>query len=486
MENLELWILLAVAIATASIPIVLLVSLFKWWRLRKLLSATRTELKCRTDEIRKAAQVIKKLAAAKTVADVRLSYLEQRFSAVINLDDESRKITEEISKLSSEIENLKISYRQSKEIYDRLLKEVAVFDERISFAELGVYEPHFDFGDSEEYKHAIADVRQHQKSMISNETAVFCTTTWSVDGSVSKGQTMIRRAIRLTLRAFNNECDAAIANTRWNNVNAMEKRILNAQVQIDKHNASNAVVISTEFAKSKLQEMFLTHEYREKLKVEKEERAEAARLAREEQRLIRDMELAIDEEDRYQRLLDKAKIEAATVVGPKLDAFADQIKILERDLAAAHAKVERAQALAERTRSGYVYIISNIGSFGGDIVKIGLTRRLDPVDRVRELGDASVPFVFDVHAIIYSDDAPALERSLHTQFESTRVNAQNYRKEFFRASLDEVETAVKRLAPGAPFFKDIEAQEYQETLSRRRLALESAALAEQSAFPNEL
>ncbi|MBZ9882098.1 DUF4041 domain-containing protein [Mesorhizobium sp. CA10] len=404
----------------------------------------------------------------------------------MDIEAEVARLSKNVKFEENRIANLRSDYADKKSIYDRLLKEVAVFDHRLAFAEMGVYEPHFDFTDSEEYKSAILSVREQQKAMISAEAAVICTTKWSVDGSAAKGQTMTRRNIRLTLRAFNNECDAAIANTRWNNVNAMEKRILNAQAQIDKHNASNSIFVTGDFVQLKLKELYLSHEYREKLKAEKEERTEAARLAREEQRLIRDMEQAQDEEEHYQRLLEKAKAEAASIVGPKLDAFADQIKLLEKDLAAAHAKVERAQAMAEKTRSGYVYIISNIGSFGGDVVKIGLTRRLDPLDRVRELGDASVPFVFDTHAIIYSDDAPALERALHGEFEPTRVNAQNHRKEFFRATLDDVEAAVKRLAPNAPFFKDIEAQEYHETLSKRRQALAFVEQAQQSVFPDAI
>ncbi|MNE28735.1 hypothetical protein D3C80_1221870 [compost metagenome] len=142
--------------------------------------------------------------------------------------------------------------------------------------------------------------------------------------------------------------------------------------------------------------------------------------------------------------------------------------------------------MAERTRSGYVYIISNVGSFGDDVVKIGLTRRLDPTDRVRELGDASVPFFFDTHAIIYSDDAPTLERALHNEFEKVRINTQNYRKEFFRASIDDVETAVKRLAPLAPFFRDIEAQEYRETLAKRNAMLASNVVAKELALPDTI
>ncbi|MFK4825620.1 DUF4041 domain-containing protein [Paenochrobactrum sp. BZR 588] len=397
--------------------------------------------------------------------------IKQRFKPVLDLDAEVLRLSAEITDLNIQVGDLRSLYGEKKSIYDRLLREVAIFDEKIAFAEMGVYEPHFDFTDSEEYKAAIVDVRDQQKAMVSNKVAVICPTDWTVEGSRAKGKTMANRNIRLTLRAFNNECDAAIANIRWNNANAMEKRIVNACTQIDKLNESNTTYVSKQYLSLKLKELYLTHEYREKLKVERDERVEAARLAREEQKLLRDMERAEEEEDRYQRLLNKAKADAEKAVGPKLEAYNEQIKLLEMNLAEAHAKFERAQAMAEKTRSGYVYIISNIGSFGGDVIKIGLTRRLDPMDRVRELGDASVPFIFDTHAIIYSDDAPSLERALHNEFEPTRVNTQNYRKEFFRASLDDVEKAVARLAPEAPFFKDIEAQDYRETLARRQHVL---------------
>ncbi len=416
----------------------------------------------------------------------KIDFLEKRFGSLPDLDAEEIRLREQIRLHEEEIETLRATYQEKKKVYDHLLAEVAIFDERLSFAEMGVYEPHFDFTDSEQFKASIQTVREKQKEIIAEGKAVICTTTWKVDGSASKGEVMTRRNIRLTLRAFNNECEAAIANTRWNNVNAMEKRIVRAQEQIDKLNVSNAILITPDFSHLKLQELFLTHEYREKLKQEREERAETSRLAREEQRLLRDMEKAQEEEERYERLLSKAKNEAARTIGPKLEAFTQQIQMLEKDLAEAHAKFERAQAMAERTRSGYIYIISNIGSFGENVVKIGLTRRLDPLDRVRELGDASVPFTFDIHAIIYSDDAPSLERSLHNEFESTRINPQNYRKEFFRASLAEVEAAVKRLAPNAPFFRDIEAQEYHETLSKRRIALEQTLAMEDLAFPESI
>lgn len=382
-----------------------------------------------------------------------------------------------------EVDNIEIGYAAKREIYNRLIKEVAIFDEKIAFAEMGVYEPHFDFTDSEQYKQVIEDARDEQKQLVSAEAAVICTMEWSVDGSRSKGKTMTGRNIRLTLRAFNNECDAAIANTRWNNINAMEKRLARAKEQIDKLNGSNSIVVTTKYLDLKLRELRLTHEHREKLKEERDERTEAARLAREEQRLLRDLELAQKDEEHYERLLVKAKAEAASISGQKLQAFGEQIKLLERDLAEARAKSARAQAMAEKTSSGYVYVISNVGSFGEDVVKIGLTRRLDPIDRVKELGDASVPFIFDTHAIIYSDNAPALERALHCEFETSRINSQNFRKEFFRVPLKNVEAAVKRLAPNAPFFKDIEAQEFRETVARRNAALEQVESKSRYDFP---
>lgn len=300
-----------------------------------------------------------------------------------------------------------------------------------------------------------------------------------MEGSKAKGRTMTNRAIKLTLRAFNNECDAAIANTRWNNVNAMEKRITRAAEQIDGLNASSHVSITRPYVDQKLKELWLTHEYRERIKAERDERAEAARLTREEQKLQRDTERAEAEEERYQALLDAARREAAGAVGAQVERHHEKIAELERQLAEAHEKAERAQAMAERTRSGYVYIISNVGSFGEGVVKIGLTRRLDPIDRVRELGDASVPFLFDTHAMIHAEDAPALEHALHAEFADRRVNTANPRKEFFRASLDKVEAAVGRLAPEAAFFRDIEAQEYRETLARRKQVVAQGGLAEQ-------
>lgn len=410
------------------------------------------------------ARVGKKRAERRaTDAEVIARALKEKYEPITSIETEVSTLREAAEDLKQGIEELRSTYSEKRETLKKLEQQVAIYDDRLSFVELGVYEPHFDFNDSEDYQKEIKRIRDQQKMMVSAKTATLCPADWTVDGSQAKGRTMINRQTRLTMRAFNNECEAAIANTRWNNVNAMEKRILNAAKQIDNANESMTLRINEQYIALKLDELHATHEYRERLKVEKEERAELARAEREEKKLLAEAEAAEREEERYQKLLDKARSEAGVDEG--------RIAELEAALAEAHAVSERARAMAEMTKSGYVYIISNIGSFGEDVVKIGLTRRLEPEDRVKELGDASVPFSFDTHAMIYSDEAPALESALHREFADRRVNASNMRKEFFRVSLVEVEEAVKRLAPDARFFANREAQEWHETLSRRKEAL---------------
>ena len=123
----------------------------------------------------------------------------------------------------------------------------------------------------------------------------------------------------------------------------------------------------------------------------------------------------------------------------------EQVSALEVRLQEALAMKERAMSMAQQTRTGYVYVISNVRSFGEGIYKIGMTRRLDPMDRVRELGDASVPFPFEVHYMIYTDDAPKLEAELHQRFAEFKMNSDNYRKEFFKVPIEDIESVLKEL-----------------------------------------
>ena len=182
-------------------------------------------------------------------------------------------------------------------------------------------------------KEQIKSVREKQKSLVKDKTAVTCGTEWQVEGSKAKGRTMTNRNIRLTLRAFNNECEAAIANVRWNNINAMEKRILRAEEQIDKMNASNNIIIERHYIDLKLKELRLTHEYRELLQEEKEKRREQARLEREEKKLIEEVKAAEKEEEKYRKLLEKAKEEVKKALGVEdNEKLQSRIEELEKSL----------------------------------------------------------------------------------------------------------------------------------------------------------
>jgi molybdopterin converting factor small subunit len=178
-----------------------------------------------------------------------------KYASIISQEAEVARLQAIASTLTADIEKLRSSYAEKRGLFDRLEQQIAIYDERLAFAELGVYEPHFDFTDSEAFKASIVAVRDRQKAMISAKRATIC--------SKAKGQTMINRQTRLTMRAFNNECEAAIANVRWNNVVAMEKRIHAAASSIDKENTSLNLTLNNGYVSLKIEELRLTHEYRE-------------------------------------------------------------------------------------------------------------------------------------------------------------------------------------------------------------------------------
>jgi hypothetical protein len=280
---------------------------------------------------------------------------------------------------------------------------------------------------------------------------------------------MIERLSKLMLRAFNGECDAAIAKVRYDNVLKMEQRITKSCEEINKLGHSNRVMITRPYYESKLAELHLVHEHREKLQAEKDEQKRIREELREQEKARAEIEKAQAqaEKDEAQRTqaLEKARAELAAAMGAQHDKLEALVKKLETELQEAIDRKAKAIARAQLTKSGYVYVLSNVGSFGEGIFKIGLTRRLDPYERVDELGDASVPFQFDVHAIIYSEDAPALENALHKEFADRRVNMVNMRKEYFRVSIREIEAAVKKHHGLVTMVLEAEAEEYRKTVA---------------------
>lgn len=392
----------------------------------------------------------------------------ERYSSLADAEAEEESLRRQASEHRAQVQEFQQSATSLQTYIHALKRELEVLTEAQELQEFGVYQRRYALDTAEEYKQRIEKVRESQKGLVKAEQAAMCSTQWHVEGSAKKGQKMVREHLKLMLRAFNGECDAAIARVKYNNVKAMENRLERAFTAVNKLGASKQCFITDHYLRLKLEELFLTHEHEEKRQEEKEEQKRIKEQMREEQRLQKERDKALKEaekeEARHEEALRRAReeIESATEA---------QRAKLESDIAQLQEQLEEAQrkkSRAEMTRSGHVYILSNIGSFGEDMYKIGMTRRLEPLERVRELSDASVPFGFDVHALVYCDDAPTLESALHEKFDERRVNKVNLRREFFRVGLDEVAEAVRELHGDFKLTRLAEAGEYYQTLAIER------------------
>lgn len=416
--------------------------------------------------------------------------LSERFKDVINLDLEKTKVQQEIDDLNSDYHNMRSEYKEKRQIYEKLMQDISVLEEDIEYLSFGLYKPHFDYDASEKYKKKIIEIRNSQKLIVKNKEAAVCQIQWEVGGSKREGKKMTNRNIKLVLRAFNSECDSAILKVKWNNVQRMEERIKKAFEALNKLGEPIHISITRNYLDLKLNELYLAHEYQEKLNEEKEEQRRIREEMREEEKVRKEVEKAKQEaeqdEKQYERALEQARDEIQEAEGEKLAKLQEELASLEQKLKEAQEKKERAISRAQLTKSGHVYVISNIGSFGKDIYKIGLTRRLEPLDRVRELGDASVPFRFDVHAMIYSENAPELEAKIHNKFDYKRINMVNSRKEFYGITLEEIENTVRDNNADIEFTKIAEAREYRESMAMRMKAEEKEKQIAEIKYPEEL
>ncbi len=350
----------------------------------------------------------------------------------------------------------------------RLRHELSALTDEEYFADFGLYSTRYDFPTSEGYKAALDMVRDRQKEMVKAGVAAVCHVPWTVEGSATKGAKMTADTLKMLLRAFNGECDSVITKVSYKNIAALEQRIWKAKERIDRLNAVNRCELTSQYVNLKIEELRLYYEYALKKEQERQEQRELKEQIREEKQAQRELEQvrkkAEAEEQRYATALAKAREEAQAAVGAKQTKMARKIAELEARLSEAQLNKARALSQAQLTRAGHVYIISNIGSFGEGVYKIGMTRRLDPEDRVKELGDASVPFLFDVHAFIKSNDAPSLEKALHRHFDDRRVNLVNHRKEFFRVSLEEIHAVAQAEHGEFELTKAVEASEYRQSM----------------------
>lgn len=384
-------------------------------------------------------------------------------------------IQEEIKKRTAYLAGLKATISDTEDKLKAAKQNLIEVSDAVQLQDFGLYTPHYNLMRADEYKAKMMEIRALQKDMVRNGSAVTGSQTWTVNGNASKGKKMVADMQKLLLRAFNAECDDVIEHVKYNNIETAEKRITSSQEAITKLGTIMGVSIVPAYYRLKLEELYLAFEYAQKKQEEKEEQREARAQMREEAKLAREIEEARKklekEQQHYNNALAKvnAQLDAASeedraAIEEKKSIIESQLQKIDKEF----ADVDYRQA---NQRAGYVYIISNIGAFGENVYKIGMTRRLDPQDRVDELGDASVPFNFDVHAMIFSDDAPKLEAALHNAFADRKLNFVNQRREFFNVTLEEIKKVVKEnFDKSVEFVELAPAQQYRESILLRKKA----------------
>lgn len=349
-------------------------------------------------------------------------------------------------------------------------QEVIILNDEILLQSFGFYEARYDFISSELYKQELDKIRKQQAKMVKEKTATHHNTGWMVNNSQKEGEKLIKDYVKLILRTFNIEVDASISGIKFNNITSIEKKINKAFEDLNRLGAIMSISISQAYLKLKIQELYLCYEYQVKKQEEKEEQQRIRQQMREEAKVLKEIEAAKakieKEEQHFIQALNAIKTRIDRADATELDALLNEKSKIEEKLNEVQDDLNQVEARERSTRAGYVYIISNIGSFGEGVYKIGVTRRLDPQERVDELGDASVPFYFDVHAMIFTDDAPSLETALHRTFDHKRLNKINRRREFFRVSLDEIEAVVRNnFDKPVDFIRVPSADQYRQSLA---------------------
>lgn len=378
-----------------------------------------------------------------------------------------------------EKEALQKEIDELKDLKHMLQTEVIELDDKVLFQDFGVYQPQYNFATLDEYKDKLGEIRNKQKDMIKHHTAAICNTVWKVQGSEKAGKQMIAENIKQTLRNFNIECDLCIGKVKFSNYDNIKARIYRAFELQNELNQTNDIHIVDEYYKLKIEELDLAYEYQKKKQQEKEELRQKREELREAERVAREIEEKRKElekeQEHYQNYLKKIieQIEVEKSEERK-QYLIEKKEELDNNVNDVHLALKDLDYREANQRAGYVYIISNIGAFGENIFKIGMTRRLEPEDRIAELSGASVPFKFDVHAMIFSDDAPKLEAALHNRFADKKVNLVNGRKEFFNVSLDEIKQVVRENHDKTVEFINVpDAEQYRESLMLRKKHLQS-------------
>jgi hypothetical protein len=404
--------------------------------------------------------------------EVRENFAKLGLLSQFELDERRVALEREITELRSRLERERREASAAVDAVNAQLveirKAIVVTEDSAMLQEAGVYHYRHPLSDAVAYQKELADIEEQIKEMTRKDGgAVLATTNWTVNGSVAEGRKMVRDFSKLMLRAFNAEGDNLVRGLKPYKLDAAIDRLRKVASTIEKLGKTMAIRISTPYEQIRVHELELTADFLQKQAEEKE----AERLERE--RLKEERKVQVEMERERARLEKERKHyeNALTALVAKGDeAGAERLRAQLDDVQKAIADVDYRAA---NIRAGYVYVISNIGSFGERMIKVGMTRRLDPMDRIRELSDASVPFNFDVHALFFSKDAVGIETTMHERLAALRVNTVNRRREFFRATALEVKAHLAELAGELLQFQDVpDALEFRQCIAGQRRGTE--------------
>lgn len=413
-----------------------------------------------------ARNLLQEIDQLKTKArDREMRYRELGVLSVVELDERRRVLEQDLADLKGRIageqQRAAETAEESRRQLYKVKQEVVATEDLALLQEVGVYEFHHPLSDAVAYQGALENIRRRGKEMVRKDGgAVQASSDWTVNGSAAQGRAMVREYSKLMLRAFNSEADSLVRGLKPYKLAGAVERLTKSAATIERLGKTMNIRIADAYLRLRINELELTADYLQKVAEEKaEERAEKERL-REERKAQMEME-------RERKKLEKERQHFQNALNA-LSSTGDEEAIarLQVQLADVDRAIQDVDYRQANIRAGYVYVISNIGSFGENMVKVGMTRRLDPMERIKELSDASVPFNFDVHAVFFSKDAVGIENQLHTRLAKSRVNLINLRREFFRVTPTEVKTHLAELAGELLQFEDVpEAVEHRQSLN---------------------
>ena len=425
--------------------------------------------------IEKTKQVTARVEAEskEKLSEARMKAKELREKAQGQLDQaaaEARRIEEEAKAQARQIAGDAFEAKGKAEMYEKTVRAmkniIKGYGDEYLIPSRSVLD---DLADDFEHKKAgqeLKRARQHSKAMVRNGLAATCE-------YVDKNKHTT--AVHFVLDAFNGKTDSALSRVRHDNYGKLEQEIKDAYHLVNQTGEAfrNAQILPL-YLQARLDELKWAVAVNELKLQAREEQRRIREAMREEEKARREYEQAIKKAEKEEKSIlaemKEAQKQLETANEEQRLRFEQQLQELQQKLEEAEEKNKRALSMAQQTRRGHVYVISNIGSFGENVFKIGMTRRLEPTDRVRELGDASVPFPFDIHAMLYDEDAPALEAELHRVFRDDQVNMVNGRKEFFNANLASIRQVVDNMGVEAHWTMEAEAAQYRETVTIRDAA----------------